>query len=81
MKAFMTRLTFPLLPAGGIDLTHTHQLLDHLPRSVKGVGEELARGDSSLESFDGFIVAKIKPSNLLGFVVVVRHLASWRPLL
>lgn len=36
-----------------------------------GVGEELARDDPKLNSFDGHIVGKIKPSELLGFVFVV----------
>jgi len=44
------------------------QLIEHLPHSVNGVGEELARGDPDLEPF--YAVGKVKPSELLGFVVV-----------
>lgn len=46
------------------------QLLEHLPHSVSGVGDELARGDPDNEPFNA--VGKVKPSELLGFVVVVR---------
>lgn len=44
------------------------QLIEHLPHSVSGVGEELARGDPDLEPF--YAIGKVKPSELLGFVVV-----------
>lgn len=49
------------------------QLLENLPRSVIGVGEELARDDPDLDHFQGHIIGKIRPSELLGFIVVVRH--------
>ncbi|CAM9757421.1 unnamed protein product [Scytosiphon promiscuus] len=44
------------------------ELIEHLPHSVSGVGEELARGDPDLEPF--YAIGKVKPSELLGFVVV-----------
>lgn len=50
------------------------QLIEHLPHSVSGVGDELARGDPDLEPF--YSVGKVRPSELLGFAVVVRHVAS-----
>ena len=72
-------LSFPIPaghPGGWCDLIRyaacALQLLEHLPRSVSGVGDELARGDPDLEPFEAHIVGKIKPSELLGFVVVVR---------
>jgi len=43
---------------------------------VNGVGEELARGDLDLEPFYG--VAKVVPSELLGYVVVVSSCACTR---
>lgn len=55
-----------------VDNRNTHltnpQLIEHLPHSVNGVGEELARGDPDLEPF--YAIGKVKPSELLGFVVV-----------
>lgn len=48
------------------------KLLENLPRTVSGVGEELARGDPDLEPFQA--IGKVKPHELLGFVVVVRQL-------
>lgn len=61
---------FPFTPPALYLLTTSSQLLEHLPHSVSGVGEELARGDPDLEPFNA--VGKIEPSQLLGFVVVVR---------
>eukprot|EP00903_Cladosiphon_okamuranus_P021895 g20127.t2 len=44
------------------------ELIEHLPHSVNGVGEELARGEPDMEPFTA--IGKVKPSELLGFVVV-----------
>lgn len=63
-------LVSPIICAG-VFIRSFAQLLENLPRSLKDVGEKLARGDSRLDSFGRKIVGKIKPSELLGFVVVV----------
>ena len=74
VKNTLPRPSFPSRPSSFFDPTVASsiacQLLEHLPHSVNGVGEELARGDLDLEPF--YAIAKVVPSELLGYVVVVR---------
>lgn len=54
------------------------KLLDHLPHTVNGVGEELSRGHMDFEPFKHTPVGIVEPKRLLGFLAVVSILLHRR---